>query len=76
MANESLIKYHTQELLKLLEQEPKGTMLSTLCVPLENLILNNSRFSNIDAPSSSGMTNADAGGTGVVPKGKTISDTE
>jgi hypothetical protein len=41
------IKWHAQELCKLLEQEPSDPILASLCVDLESKILNNSSFRDV-----------------------------
>ena len=44
MENLPQIKWHTQELHKLLEQEPNDTILAPLVVELESKILNRSPY--------------------------------
>lgn len=49
MENLPQIKWHAQELHKLLEQEPNNAILANLYVELERAILNNSRFKGVEA---------------------------
>ena len=49
MKNLPLIKWHAQELCNLLEQEPNDAMFAKVLIPLEAMILNSSRFENIQA---------------------------
>lgn len=46
--NDSLIKWHAQELCKLMEKDPNDAFLGNVYVQLEG-ILNSQRFKNIDA---------------------------
>jgi len=47
--NLPLIKWHAQELHKLLSQHPNNPILAKLSVGLEASILNNTDFQNINA---------------------------
>lgn len=47
--NKSLIKWHAQELHKLLAQEPNNAILDSLVVELESRILNSSSFKDVEA---------------------------
>jgi len=49
MSNLPIIKWHAQELHKLLSQHPNDFVLAELLVKLEASILNNSRFKDINA---------------------------
>lgn len=49
MSNLQLIKWHAQELYKLLEKYSNDAILAGVCVQLEAGILNSSMFKNIQA---------------------------
>ena len=49
MSNLPLIKWHAQDLHKLLSQYPNDPLLAELAVRLEASILNNTSFQNIEA---------------------------
>ena len=60
MSNLPQIKWHAQELHKLLSQDPNDPLLADVYVKLEALILNNTRFKDINAsrPTMGDDTNA------------------
>ena len=64
----SQIKYHAEELHKLLSQEPNNAMFARLTIVLSTTIINSPRFKDIDAAPPD-----DTGGTGGVHSARPIS---